>query len=92
MDDAGARTVNVRQMAPLLNVADMAASLRFYVDGLGCRMTNQWVDAGELRWCWLAIGDAAVMIQTKRGDGPDGYRLDFESPTDVTEETVYEGE
>ena len=145
MDDAGARTVNVRQMAPLLNVADMAASLRFYVDGLGCRMTNQWVDAGELRWCWLAIGDAAVMIQTKRKEGPDGwtpagpvgegvslclmcddalaiwrdararglspdqpfvgnglwvvslrdpdgYRLDFESPTDVTEETVYEGE
>jgi hypothetical protein len=22
---------------------------------------------------------------------PDGYRLDFESPTDVAEETVYQG-
>jgi lactoylglutathione lyase len=145
MDDAGARTANVRQMVPLLNVADMAASLAFYVDGLGCRMTNQWAPEGRLRWCWLALGDAAVMIQQswKEGEGPwvppgpmgqgvsfcvmcddalaiwrdarakglapdrpfvgnglwvtsfrdpDGYRLAFESPTDVAEETVYEGD
>lgn len=119
-------------------VADMDASLRFYVDGLGFVMTNKWLPRGRIEWCWLQLGDAALMLQEYRegrrpddrlgqgvsvcfmcadaiaiygdlisrgvaarrpfvGNGlwvtsvqdPDGYRLDFESPTDVPEETVY---
>ena len=125
---------NVKQTVPLLNVTDMDASLRFYVDGLGFRMTNKWVPDGKIRWCWLELGAAAIMIQQAaaksgedaRGRGvsicfmcedalaiydqtkargltphepfvgnrlwvtgftdPDGYRMDFESPTATPEE------
>ena len=54
---------NVRQAVPFFWVHDIQASLRFYVDGLGFRVTKEWVDAGQLRWCWLTLGDAAVMLQ-----------------------------
>jgi lactoylglutathione lyase len=123
---------NVKLAVPFFMVKDMEASLRYYVDGLGCKMTKQWIDEGKLRWCWLEIGDAALMLQEyrpsrvpegKAGTGvsicfqcedalaiyreftsrgvsvntpfvgnnmwvatmtdPDGYKLDFESPTDV---------
>jgi catechol 2,3-dioxygenase-like lactoylglutathione lyase family enzyme len=135
---------NVTQVVPLLGVTDIAASLRFYVEGLGFARTNEWAPAGVLRWCWLQLGGAAVMLQQYWKDGgpggtpagplargvtfclmcadalavyhaalgrgltpsrpfvgnglwvvsltdPDGYRLDFESPTDAPEGTVYQG-
>lgn len=126
---------NVRQAVPFFMVANMEASLRYYVDGLGFAMKNRWIDGGKVRWCLLELGDAALMLQElntvpdgKRGEGvsicficndalaiyrevtargiaaqrpfvgnamwvtslidPDGYRLDFESETDVAEDTV----
>lgn len=134
---------NVKQAVPFFNVTDMTASLRFYVDGLGFQMTHHWIDQGKLQWCWLKIGEAAIMLQEYRKEGhggrkpegklglgvvisfqcqdalaiyrearnrgiqasrpfvgnamwvtgmddPDGYHLEFESPTDVPEETVLE--
>jgi catechol 2,3-dioxygenase-like lactoylglutathione lyase family enzyme len=133
---------NVKQAVPFFGVSDMERSLRYYVDGLGFRMTNRWIDEGKLRWCWLEHGEAALMLQefwreghhagkpegmlgqgvcicficedalaiyrevTSRGTDaqkpfvgnrmwvtsltdPDGYRIDFESPTEEPEETVY---
>ena len=133
---------NVRQAVPFFGVKDIAASLRFYVEGLGFTMKMQWTPEGNLRWCWLELGHAALMLQqywqgdkpggwpdgpfgqgvsicfmcrdavaiyhdaTARGlqasvpfvgnnlwvtslTDPDGYRIDFESPTDVPEGTVY---
>jgi catechol 2,3-dioxygenase-like lactoylglutathione lyase family enzyme len=56
-------TSNVKQAVPFLNVTNIEASLRFYVDGLGCMVTNQWVPEGRVRWCWLQLGDAALMLQ-----------------------------
>jgi lactoylglutathione lyase len=135
---------NVRQAVPFFAVSNMEKSLRYYVDGLGFTMTNKWIDEGKLRWCWLQIGGAALMLQEFRTEGhdswvpdgkvgvgvsicftgedalaiyhevtsrgieaskpfvgngmwvtslsdPDGYRLDFESPTDVPEDTQYSG-
>ncbi len=49
----------------------MQVSLRFYVDGLGFTMKRQWVPDGDehypsdgrIRWCWLELGDAAIMLQ-----------------------------
>ena len=131
---------NIKQAVPFFAVADIEASVLFYVDGLGCKMTKKWVVEGRLRWCWLELGDAALMLQEfpkeghdswvpqgKVGEGvtisfqcadalaiyheitqrglqasrpfvgnamwvtsiadPDGYKLEFESPTDVPEET-----
>jgi lactoylglutathione lyase len=129
---------NVQQVVPFLWVTNIAASLRFYVDGLSFTKTKDWIDGGKLRWCWVELGGAALMLQEyssntipsgKRGEGvslcfqckdvlaiyhdaiahdlkpqrpfvgngmwvtvltdPDGYKLDFESPTDVPEDTEY---
>ena len=137
-------SVNVKQAVPFFGVTDMEASLRFYVDGLGFKMKNRWVPTpqernpdGKIRWCWLQLDEAAIMlqeflpehrpketlgtgasvcfmcedalalyrefksrgIQTRRrpfvGNNlwvvpvtdPDGYRIEFESPTDAPEES-----
>jgi predicted enzyme related to lactoylglutathione lyase len=55
--------VNVKQAVPFLSVANIQASLRFYVEALGFTMTRQWIDDGALRWCWLEHGGAALMLQ-----------------------------
>lgn len=131
---------NVKQAVPFFRVSDVLESVRFYVDGLGFEMKNRWVVEGELRWCWLELGGAALMLQEfpkegpnawvpqgKLGEGvsiafqcedalaiyrevlsrglspskpfvgngmwvtflsdPDGYKIEFESPTDVPEDT-----
>ena len=123
--------MNVKEVVPFLHVSSMANSIRFYVDGLGFEMRNKWEPDGQLRWCWLTLGGASLMLQefangsrpspgginltflcddavalyhqyralgasepevgnslwvTHLSD-PDGYKLFFESPTDVAEET-----
>ena len=52
----------------------MEASLRYYVDGLGFQLKNKWIDDGKLRWCWLELGDAALMLQEYRTDGPHSWK------------------
>jgi len=132
---------NVKQAVPFFAVSNIEESARYYVNGLGFEMTEKWKDEGKLRWCWLRLGDAALMLQEygreghdswvpegKVGEGvsiyficedalaiyrdavsrgikasrpfvgngmwvtglsdPDGYRIYFESVTDVPEETV----
>lgn len=54
---------NVKQAVPFFAVSDMERSLHFYVDGLAFEMTNKWIDEGKLRWCWLQLGGAAIMLQ-----------------------------
>ena len=139
-------SVNVKQAVPFFGVTNMEASLRFYVDGLGFKMSNSWIPDrvednpdGRIRWCWLELGGAALMLQEfwpKRpsemlGTGvhvcfmcedalalyrefkgrgvemrkrpfvgnqlwvvpvtdPDGYQIEFESPTDAPEESELE--
>ena len=139
------RAWTIRPAVPFFRVADMEASLRFYVDGLGFEMKNRWVVDGTIRWCWLESGGAAMMLQQFAREGhdswkpegkvgvgvsvcfvcddalafhrdvvargvaasrpfvgnrmwvtrvtdPDGYVLEFESPTDVPEDTVFAGD
>lgn len=134
------QTPNVQQAVPFFAVSNMANAIRYYIDGLGFTMTQQWIDQGKLRWCWLQLGGAALMLQEYQSEGhsawrpsgklgegvtiyficadalaiyrevtargiqatdpfvgngmwvtslvdPDGYRLDFESATDVPEGT-----
>jgi catechol 2,3-dioxygenase-like lactoylglutathione lyase family enzyme len=128
-------------VAPLLMVTDMERSLHFYVDGLGFEIKNRWLPDGQLRWCWMSLGTAHLMLQVampktreqlaakgKLGNGvgfyfqctdaiamyklakergiadkepqvgnfnwevflhdPDGYKINFCSPTDLPEETL----
>jgi len=62
----------VRQAVPFFRVHDIERSLRFYVDGLGFRMTKSWRPEGKLRWCWLELDDVAVMLQETRPPGAVG--------------------
>jgi uncharacterized glyoxalase superfamily protein PhnB len=144
-------SVNVKQAVPFFGVTNMESSLRFYVDGLGFKMKNYWIPDGaeghaedhldgRIRWCWLELGEAAIMLQEFRPGGkpketlgtgvnvcfqcedalalyrefksrgiqtrkrpfvgnrlwvvpltdPDGYRIEFSSPTDAPEESELE--
>jgi lactoylglutathione lyase len=140
-------SANVKQAVPFFRVTNMESSLRFYVDGLGFKMKNYWIPDraedhpdGRIRWCWLQLGDAAIMLQEFQpenrpnealgsgasvsfmcedalalyrefkargiqartrpfvGNGlwvvpvtdPDGYRMEFASPTDAPEESKLE--
>jgi len=61
---------NLTQAVPFFMVTDIGASARFYVEGLGFEMTHRWIDGGQLRWCWLCRGGAAVMLQQFLKEGP----------------------
>ena len=147
MSTTNSEAPNVKQAVPFFGVTNMEASLRFYIDGLGFKMTRWWIPEepddhgnkpdGRIRWCWLELGEAAVMLQEfspprqtndPLGSGvnvcfqcedalalyrefksrgiatrtrpfvgnrlwvvpvtdPDGYRMEFSSPTDAPEET-----
>jgi catechol 2,3-dioxygenase-like lactoylglutathione lyase family enzyme len=44
-------------------VTDMERSLAFYIDGLGFTIQNRWIPEGRLRWCWMSLRGAALMLQ-----------------------------
>lgn len=54
---------NISAVVPLLLVTSMERSLAFYIDGLGFTVQNRWVPDGRLRWCWMSLGGAALMLQ-----------------------------
>src|SRR5690349_19029843 len=74
MAEASSPPRNVRQAVPFLAVSNMTASLHFYVEGLGFKMTKNWIVEGQVRWCWLEIGEAAVMLQEFRTEGKDSWK------------------
>lgn len=61
--------MTVHRAVPFLWVGDIDRSLRYYVDGLGFTIHDRWVDDGRIRWCWLTLGDAAIMLQEFWKDG-----------------------
>lgn len=54
---------NVTAVVPFLSVLSMERSVAYYVDGLGFQIRHKWEQDGKLRWCWLALGGAAIMLQ-----------------------------
>ena len=75
---------NVEQAVPFFWVRDLQASLRFYVDGLGFTRTTDWVDEGTLRWCWLELGGASVMLQQTPGRSRTGEAPGASPPPTVS--------
>ena len=55
---------NVREAVPFFNVTDMPASLHFYANGLGFRVTHVWApdDPKVIRWCRLQHGLSLIHI------------------------------
>lgn len=65
---------DAQQTVPLLAVAAMTDSVKFYVDGLGFAIKRRWDDQGNLRWCRLELGGAALMLQEFAKQGHDSWR------------------
>jgi lactoylglutathione lyase len=64
---------NVKEVVPFLCVSSMERSLRYYMDGLGFTMKNKWVVDGRVRWCWLVLGGATLMLQEFAREGHDSW-------------------
>ncbi len=64
---------NVKGVVPFLCVSNMEQSVRYYLDGLGFAMSHKWVIDGKLRWCWLTLGGAALMLQEFAREGHDSW-------------------
>jgi hypothetical protein len=69
-----ATEVNVQQAVPFFGVTSMDESLRFYMEGLAFTMKYRWIDEGKLRWCWLEIGTAGLMLQEYKTEGHHSFK------------------
>ncbi len=54
---------NIKLAVPFFGVANMEASLRFYMEGLQFKMTKQWTPRGKIEWCWLERDNVSIMLQ-----------------------------
>jgi catechol 2,3-dioxygenase-like lactoylglutathione lyase family enzyme len=73
-------SIEVRGLAPLIEVWDMPASLAFYRDKLGFRVTGDSGQGDESGWVMLELGNATIMLNTayddgERPDAPDPARV-----------------
>ena len=67
-------TFQITGLTPLIQVYDMADSIRFYCEGLGFEVT---ADSGEFEapegryfdWAWLRLGGADLMLNTAYDPG-----------------------
>jgi len=73
--DPAISTTNIRLAVPFFMVADMEASLKFYTEKLGFKLTNQWTPRGKIEWCWLERDQVSLMLQESR----DKERLEGEA-------------
>jgi lactoylglutathione lyase len=64
---------NVKDVVPFLCVSSMEESLRYYLDGLGFTIKHKWVVDEKVRWCWLVLGGAALMLQEFPNAGHDSW-------------------
>ncbi|MGH9735226.1 MAG: VOC family protein [Candidatus Acidiferrales bacterium] len=74
--------LQIRGMCPLLQVFDMATSLKFYCDVLGFKIhaTDQNTAAPDHNWVWLVREDVHLMLNAAHEPGhrpptPDGRRV-----------------
>jgi len=76
-----AMAIEVRGLAPLLSVFDMAASIRFYCEGLGFAIAgNDGKAAPNFDWVLLRLNGAELMLNTayeadERPAAPDPARI-----------------
>jgi lactoylglutathione lyase len=73
MSTAPVPSPNIKQVVPFFNVTNMDLSHRFYIEGLGFTMKHKWVVDVKIRWCWLELGGAALMLQEFATEGHDSW-------------------
>ena len=62
--------VKITETVPLFDVADVDKSIEFYVDGLGFKLQDKWVEDDILKWFRVQHGDSALMLQKTQGEPP----------------------
>lgn len=72
--------IPVQGLAPLIQVFDMPASVRFYRDELGFEVVSTSEPGEHFDWALLRLGDAELMLNTayerdRRPPAPDPARL-----------------
>jgi len=72
--------IEIRGLAPLMEVFDMPTSLEFYRDKLGFSVTGDSGQGDESGWVMLQLGPATIMLNTAYDDGerpdmPDSNRV-----------------
>ena len=72
--------IELHGVCPLLQVFDMAASIRFYRDLLGFEVVRTSRPGDQFDWAWLELGSAQLMLNTayesdQRPPAPDPARV-----------------
>ncbi len=72
--------LEVRGLAPLLQVFDMPASIRFYRDVLGFDLVSTSAPGDDVGWALLRLGPVELMLNTayeanRRPPAPDPARV-----------------
>jgi catechol 2,3-dioxygenase-like lactoylglutathione lyase family enzyme len=70
--------VQIHDLAPLLNVADLGRSLAFYRDALGFAAVEDYELDGQILWAALQSGDAKLMLhEAPQSDPSRGRRASY---------------
>lgn len=89
VDRSQPESLRLRNPTPSLTVNDAAASLRFYVEGLGFTVKERWEKNGEFQGAMLVAGDCELGIgQDDWAKGRDrvkgiGFSLYYETTQDL---------
>jgi uncharacterized glyoxalase superfamily protein PhnB len=82
-------TLLAKSLMPALTVKDIKQSIKFYSDGLGFSVKEEWKDEGELKGVMLDAGGAALgLSQDDFSKGRDrvkgvGMRLHLETDQNI---------
>ena len=87
-----ATTLQVRSLMPALTVNDLKKSIKFYRDGLGFAVKEEWKDQGEVVGVMLDAGGAALGLSqddfSKGRDRQKGLGMRFHLETDQNIEAL----
>jgi len=80
--------VKIEGLAPLLQVFDMPASLKFYRDILGFKIVMSSEESDESNWVLLKLNDMELMLNTAyereyRPESPDANRVAAHNDTSL---------
>ncbi len=81
-------TIEVRGMAPLLQVFDMPTSIKFYRDVLGFQLVGDYQSGDDFDWAMLRLHGVELMLNTayeahERPPAPDPARIAAHADTGI---------
>lgn len=83
--------INTHGMAPLIQVYDMPASIRFYCEQIGFKLVQQSWPGDDYDWAMLALNDATIMLNTAYDKGERPPTPDIARNAGHEDITIYFG-